>query len=109
MFNLLVEEGYPKFIGAGEAALDAVIGFIVVFVGISLLIFVVWLFGFAMKKFRKPQKRETIAQEATATPINESADDEITAVICAAVAAIYAEKKQKPEFVVKDTKRNLRG
>ena len=109
MFNLLVEDGYPKTIGLGEAAFNAVIGFVVVFLGISLLIAVVWLFGIVITKVQNRKRTETVLKEGAAIEVPEEDKDEITAVICAAVAAIYGDKKKKPEFLVRDTKRNLRG
>ena len=99
MENLLVQ---ARYINLGEAAVNALIGFAVVFLGIGILIFVVWLFGLAFNKFlkKKPEKTEDIALE---TPAGE--EDEIAAVIAAAIAAYYGEKKRKPEFKVKDIKR----
>ncbi len=104
MLNLL--ETYPKYIGLGEAALDAVIGFLVVFAGISILILIVWLIGFiisraAIKKDKKVQEIKPIEQPA----IEETNDEELVAVITAAISVIYAKENRKAEFVVRKIKK----
>ena len=48
-----------KKISVGEAAIDAVVGLAVVFIGIALLVFIVWGVGQIMQKSkacRKPRK-----------------------------------------------------
>ncbi|MDD6995453.1 MAG: OadG family protein [Candidatus Borkfalkiaceae bacterium] len=50
MFSNLLAEAfdpslYNKKISPGEAAIDALLGFIIVFVGIAVLVFIVWAVG----------------------------------------------------------------
>ena len=57
---------YPKYVGIGEAAIDALLGFIVVFIGIAFLVFVVWLVGYIMRKTSGKQpikKKEKVEKE----------------------------------------------
>ena len=101
MSNLLVE---PTYINLGEAAINAVMGFAVVFLGISVLILVVWLFGKIFAKLNSTKRQAPIEEPKEVTVLPE--DDELTAVISVAIAAYYEEKNRKPEFVVKNFKRN---
>ncbi len=62
MLNFLLDAsgslpvGYKK-IGIGEAALDALLGFIVVFIGIAFLVGLLWLIGFAVRKDKPVRPR----------------------------------------------------
>ena len=47
-YNLLADASKTRAVPVGEAALYAVLGFAVTFVGIIFLIFVVWLVGKVM-------------------------------------------------------------
>ncbi len=105
--NLLVEAGYPKKIGFGEAAIDALIGFLVVFAGIALLVFVVWLVGRIMnpttnksEPVKKPapvvSPKPQVKQEQT-----DELSEETVAVITAAIMAYYERENRKCEFTVK--------
>lgn len=114
IWNLLsgADNPYRKFENVGEAALYALLGFIVVFVGIAFLILVVWLVGKFMVKTSgqpkvKPQPKEKEPpKETIQTPV---ACDEITeetvAVITAAIMAYYQQNNPKCEFTVKRIKR----
>lgn len=101
-----------EFSNAGEAALYAVLGFLVVFVGIAFLIFVVWLVGKLMAKTTgktevKPQpkvKELPKAQPAIKTE-NDEITDETVAIITAAIMAYYQQNNPKCEFTVKRIKR----
>lgn len=69
--------GYPKHIGIGEAAIDALLGFLVVFIGIALLVGIIWLVGYIMRKVsgKAPQKAEKKQKPAVVpkeTPVKES-------------------------------------
>ena len=105
MENLLaVIEKRPPL---GEVAVDAVIGFAVVFAGISVLILIVWLIG---KLFNKVSGKKTADKDIveTAQPIEKAddiGDDELFAVITAAVAAVYAKENRKAEFTVRKINR----
>ena len=107
---------YPKHVGIGEAAIDALLGFIVVFIGIAFLVFVVWLVGYIMRKtsgkqpIKKKEKveNEALANKAAASPVLETSEDiseEVVAAITAALMAYYAKEKPKCEFTVKRIKR----
>lgn len=110
--NLLVEAGYPKKIGVGEAAIDALIGYIVVFLGIALLVGVVWLVGKLFDK-AKAQKTTTQSEKQVQEPKAQGAKQETTdelseetvAVITAAIMAYYERENRKCEFTVKRIKR----
>lgn len=111
--NLLDVE--PVYVSVGEAALDGLIGFLVVFLGISILIGVVWLVGFIFKKIEgsKTGKKETISvsdpvvKAEIALASSESDEAELVAVITAAVAQFTAsdETRSACEFTVRKIKR----
>ena len=114
MFLNLLSMTEDKFRSAtiGEAALYALLGFLVVFVGISFLILVVWLVGKAMNKMEKKQKVpktvekpvETVA-ESLAVADADTINDETVAIITAAIMAYYQQTNPKCEFTVKRIKR----
>ena len=128
--NLLANEIdpslYDKNISVGEAAIDALLGFITVFVGIALLVLIVWAVGKAMQSVesksknggeKKPQvKKEPQAAKQTSEPVKSAPaeatisasngiDEETIAVISAAIAAYYAGENRTCGFVVKRIKR----
>lgn len=115
-----------KKIPVGEAAIDAVIGLIVVFIGIALLVFIVWGVGKIMqntslgngkggkknapkaveKPAAKTERAEAVAPAANrASAANGEIDDETIAVIAAAIAAVYEAENRSCGFVVKRIKR----
>ncbi len=105
--------GYPKYVSIPEASLYAILGFLVVIAGISLLIFVVWAIGKLMaslkgekveRKTVKPQIREVEESLAVADGVEEI-PEEIVAVITAALMAYYQTNKPKCEFTVKRIKK----
>ena len=107
MLDLLAKE--VVFVDVGTAALYALIGYLVVFLGISLLVLVVWLLGLGFKhlpqKFQKKVKVEKTV-EAVQTPMQvEALDDQTVAVITAAIAAYYQKQQVPCEFVIKKIKR----
>lgn len=101
----------------GEPFLYALIGFVVVFVGIALIIFIIWLIGLIMRKtnnleFLSRKKGENAKNEpnqanATSSAKAEGDDvpDEVKAAIIAAIMAYYEEKQEKCQFTVKRIKR----
>ncbi len=117
LFDLLAKafpEGYQE-VSIGVAALYALIGFMVVFFGISFLIFVVWAVGKIMersnvttKNKKKTQEQPTL-NDAVAESLAVSEADEISeetvAVITAALMAYYQKNNPKCEFTVKRIKR----
>ena len=99
----------------GTASLYALIGFIVVFLGIAFLIFVVWAVGKFMKntsiKAAKQANVETAKETAKETAVipspveEEGISEETVAVITAALMAYYQQQNAKCEFTVKRIKR----
>lgn len=100
----------------GEAALYALIGFVVVFVGIIIIIGIIWLVGLIMRKTnnlefltkKREKKPRTDKKEEASTVAATSDDDipdEVKAAIVAAIMAYYQEQESKCEFTVKRIKR----
>ena len=111
LLNIVSWEEAPKAT-IGEAALYALVGFSVVFLGISFLIFVLWAVGrvmtFLEKKKAEPKeaaKVETTAEQASASENGEEISEETIAVITAAIMAYYVKENRKCEFTVKRIKR----
>ena len=115
--NLLTNDVADKYnyeMPISEAALNALIGFLVVFAGISFLILVIWLVGKVMAKGKVQPKQESVetkvAQKVSPTPVEESSlDEETVAVIMAALTAYYEKNNPKCEFTVKRIKRIRRN
>ena len=91
--NSSLPDGYQK-VSVGEASLYALIGYAVVFAGIALLIFIVWLVGMLMTKAKaKPIAKEKSESIVSApTPIQtvmeeDEIDDETIVLITAALMA----------------------
>ena len=131
--NLLASAFDPslkdKKISVGEAAIDAVIGLVVVFIGIALLVFIVWGVGKLMqntslgrtKKSAQKAKSEASEKKAVTTPAargvvsgvasgaaksgKDEIDDETLAVVAAAITAVYRAENRSCGFVVKRIKR----
>lgn len=104
------------FDNLGEAAVYALIGFIVVFAGIVIIIAIIWLIGLLMKKTnnlefltKKRSKKVKEVKETTVQPFEQTSSDEIPnevkAAIVAAIMAYYQEKEEKCHFTVKRIKR----
>ena len=111
LLNIVSFEEAPKAT-VGEAALYALIGFLVVFVGISLLISVVWLVGKVMGAGQGAAKEETpkanVPQKAPIAKAvigEDEVDEETLAVITAAIMAYYEQQNSRCEFTVKRIKR----
>ena len=97
----------------GEALVYALIGFLVVFVGIVLIICIIYFIGFIMKKTNnfeflskigKKKKKPEDAEE-NFVQSGEDVSDEVKAAIIAAIMTYYSEKKPECEFRVKRIKR----
>ncbi len=103
------------FDNLGEPVVYAVIGFVVVFVGIVILIAIIWLLGLLMRKtdnfsaitdLRKSRKHEdTIEIKKTAAAESDEVPDEVKAAIIAAIMAYYESRQKKCEFTVKRIKK----
>ena len=109
LLNIVSFEEAPKAT-VGEAALYALIGFIVVFVGIALLIAVVWLVGKVMSAGQSKEETPTAnvpqkAPMAKAVIGEDEVDEETLAVITAAIMAYYEQQNSRCEFTVKRIKR----
>ena len=103
-----------EFGSIGEAALYALLGFLVVFAGIIFLIFVVWLVGKIMTKttgktVEKPQPKVKEKVKPQEKPVLKTEDDELSEeaviIITAAIMAYYEQNNPKCEFTVKRIKR----
>lgn len=102
-------------ISIGEAALYALIGFLVVFGGIAFLIFIVWLIGKAKAYLsgkpvvapKQTQQKKVQAPAPVAAPVadTEEVPEEVVAVITAALMAYYKQAKPQCGFIVKRIKR----
>lgn len=116
----LLASGQDPFraVGIGEAALYALLGFAVVFVGILFLIFVVWTTGKIIsavegkaktsknKAKQKINTEENSAVENTATAVQTNEiDEETAAIITAAIMAYYQKNNPKCEFTVRRIKK----
>ena len=108
----LIDKGYPKYISIPEGALYALLGFLVVFLGIAFLILIVWAVGKFMQKDAPvakkaapaPVKKEKV--EVTAPPAQEDVvSEETIAVITAAIMAYYEKNNPKCEFTVRRIKK----
>ncbi len=112
LLSLINQEGSLSF---GEACIYAVIGFAMVFVGILIIILIIWLIGLLMrktnnlaflsKKGRKKGEQKSAEPQATAEIGDGEISDEIKAAIVAAIMAYYTEEKPECEFKVRRIKR----
>ena len=97
-----------------EAALYALIGYLVVFAGIAFLIFIVWLVGKLVANVENKATPAPVAIEKVEQTVVEPAkadelDEETVAVIMAALTAYYENNYPKCEFTVKRIKRIRRN
>ena len=108
MLNAILAAEKTRTVPIGEAALYALLGFLVVFVGIAFLIFVVWLVGKVMTYTQQREKKvvqtKTETLETPAQSENELSEETV-AVIMAALTAYYQANETKCEFRVKRIKR----
>ena len=103
--------------GIGEALIYALIGFVVVFLGIVLIIFIIWLIGLILRKtnnlaflnnlsFKKLKKKKRVEEQSNAIQeVSDDISDEVKAAIIAAIMAYYDNEKPECEFVVRRIKR----
>ena len=112
MLANLLDTSVDQYITKSTALLYAVVGFIVVFIGIAFLILILWAVGKAMSgkngvqtKKQEPVKAvETVKKSVTAVD-SDAISEETLAVITAALMAYYQTNKPKCEFTVKRIKR----
>lgn len=112
LYNILAAQEAVKEVGISTAALYAAIGFLVVFLGISFLIFVIWIVGKIILKIngKAKSKKGMEAKDVVVVPIpkhieNNEISEETVAVITAALMAYYQKNNPKCEFMVKRIKR----
>lgn len=100
-----------------DAAIYALVGFIIVLLVLALLVGLFYLSGFLFRtkalskdklfEFKKKQKDETAVSSNAA---DEQSDEELYAVISAVISTIYDEEAQgdsvKPDFVIRRIKRS---
>lgn len=103
--------------GIGEALIYALIGFLVVFLGIVLIIFIIWLIGLILRKtdnlaflsklsFKRAKKKgQVVERPTTVETVQDEIPDEVKAAIIAAIMAYYDNEKPECEFVVRRIKR----
>ncbi len=118
MLNSLMEiiangDGNFYFSNKAESLIYALIGFGIVFVGIILIIFIIWLIGLILRKTdnlafltkrrkkSKKQKEETVSEPVA----DDGLTDEVKVAIIAAIMAYYSEEKPECEFKVRRIKR----
>lgn len=104
--------------GIGEALIYALIGFGVVFLGIILIILIIWLIGLVLRKTNnlaflsklkfknivKKKKQEEVKSEEI-EKVEDEISDEVKVAIIAAIMAYYDNEKIECDFVVKRIKR----
>ncbi len=100
------------FDNLGEPVIYAIIGFVVVFVGIIILIGIIWFIGFLLRKtdnfaFLKKKKAPAVVEETkTETPADEDGiTDAEKAAIVAALMAYYENEEGKCQFTVRRIKK----
>ena len=103
--------------GISEALIYALIGFVVVFLGIVLIIFIIWLIGLILRKTNnlaflnklniKNKFKKKAVEEQPSQIYNEEdgVPDEVKAAIVAAIMAYYDNEKPDCEFIVRRIKR----
>ncbi|MBQ9729973.1 MAG: OadG family protein [Clostridia bacterium] len=112
------ELGYPTEVPLADAELTALIGFSVVFLGITFLILIVWAVGKIMNKTPKSAEKPAKTAEKPIKPApaanlssqvsaaeTDGVSEETVAVITAAIMAYYNQNNPKCEFTVKRIKR----
>lgn len=107
---LLLFDGFR--VDIGTTALQALIGILFVFAGISLLICILLLVGLVMKKFEKVRREKhekrakaAIPAEHASPAVEEGIPPEVVAAITAAVTVCMQQESAKCEFIVRRIKR----
>ena len=95
MANLLAWFKYP----VGDGAFYAAFGYVFVFLGIAILVFLFTILGIVMKKINARDGEETAI--TSKIEVEEEISPEIVAVISAAIAAVYEGENVKCDFVVR--------
>ena len=110
-------DGNYYFSNFAESLIYALIGFLVVVLGIVLIIFIIWLIGLILRKtnnlaflskIKIKRKSEAKPAETNTQQVTEEdcdVPDEVKVAIIAAIMAYYSEEKPQCEFKVKRIKR----
>lgn len=107
-------DGNYYFSNFGEAVVYALLGFAIVFAGIVIIIFIIWLVGLLMRKTNnfaflgklfKKKSKVNVLQESKDMVDADEIPDEVKAAIMAAIMAYYTNEQPKCEFKVKRIKR----
>ena len=102
--------------GIGEALIYALIGFVVVFLGIVLIICIIWIIGLILRKtnnlaflnklsFKNLKKKKQTVEQPVIQGETDEISDEVKAAIIAAIMAYYENEKPECEFVLRRIKR----
>lgn len=121
LLDFVAKNGNWYFENFGEALIYALIGFLIVFLGIALIILIIWLLGLLLRKTNnlaflrgwgaKLRAKKSKNKEETVAEVTETVSDdgevpaEVKAAIIAAIMAYYSESAPECEFKVKRIKR----
>lgn len=95
-------------VSIGESLIYALVGFAITFLGVAILIFLIWLVGKVMKlvtgklKSKKQAKQASVPAEISE---NDGVSEEVRVAIIAAISAYYMSENSSCEFKVKRIKR----
>ena len=108
--NILALINQEGSLGFGEACLYALIGFLIVFLGITIIIFIIWLIGLILRKTNNfeflskiGRKKNKVVETTVNVPDMADGDipDEVKAAIIAAIMTYYSDEKPECEFRVR--------
>ena len=121
LLDFVAQNGNWYFENFGEALIYALIGFVIVFLGIALIILIIWLLGLLLRKTnnlafllgwgaklrakKSKNKEETAVEPAETVSDDGEVPAEVKAAIIAAIMAYYSESAPECEFKVKRIKR----
>ena len=117
LLGVFKSDVYGESLGFGEACIYALIGYLIVFLGIILIILIIWLIGLLMRKTnnlafltkrgKKNKQAVPTAPSAEIVPADkeEEISDEVKVAIVAAIMAYYSAEKPDCEFKVRRIKR----
>lgn len=89
------------YLGYGEVFLFALIGFAITFIGIIILIGVVWLCGYIVNRLGNRKDKEAETPAPAISVAEDGIGEEVRVAIVAAIAAYYASENSSCEFKVK--------
>ena len=94
-------------VSIGESLIYALVGFAITFLGVAILIFLIWLVGKIMKlvtgklESKKQAKQASVPAEIS----DDGVSEEVRVAIIAAISAYYMSENSSCEFKVKRIKR----